>query len=112
MWQDINIKYVEKIEKCVAEYQIWSADILPYAKMKIKIYENQNHYFSGYTDVMIIRKYNNVPETVTGTGKTIEEALVNTINIFFEIVEEDYPKEKYPNGLSDCHIQYKTYSEF
>lgn len=112
MWRDINIKYVGAIEKCVAEFQIWLHDILPYGKMKIKIYERQDHIFFGYTDVRVIRKFDNSPEGAVGHGKSIEEALVDTIKYFIQIVEEDYPKSEYPNGLSDSDIQYVDYSDF
>lgn len=46
-----KFKYVGTIEKSVAEFQIWLHDILPYGKMKIKIYERQDHMFFGYTDI-------------------------------------------------------------
>ncbi|MDF9333720.1 hypothetical protein OH690_05140 [Escherichia coli] len=36
--------------------------------------------------------------------KTVDEALENTINNFLAILDSDYPRELYPDGLSDEHI--------
>ena len=35
MWHELKISKVEKIEKCVAEYQIWMHTVLPYGKLKM-----------------------------------------------------------------------------
>ncbi|MGX7150333.1 hypothetical protein [Enterococcus ureasiticus] len=87
--------------------------ILPYGKMKIKIYEDNTDTFSGYTDVNIkLRSDDNYPESAVGFGKTQEEALTETINNFNDLLEREYPKEQYPNGLSESHIEYTEPSDF
>lgn len=112
MWKDLKIGKIGAIEKCVAEFQVWANDILPYGKMKIKIYEHQNGVFLGYTDVKIIRKFDNYSEGAVGHGKSVEEALVDTIKYFIEMIEADYPESEYPNGLSAEDIEYVEYSDF
>lgn len=98
MWKDIKINGVGAIEKCAAEIQVWMQLILPYGKMKVKIFENQDSLFVGYTDVKIIRKFDDSPEGAVGYGKTVDEALIDTIRYFMEIVEEDYPQENIRRG--------------
>ncbi len=100
------------IEKCVAEFQIWLPDILPCEKMKIKIYEQRDHLFWGHTNVMLVRKFDNSPEGAGDWGDSIEKALINTINEFLKMVEEDYPRSQYPKGLSVSDIQYSEDSDF
>ena len=112
MWKDIKIDKVGVIEKCVAEFHVWSSQVLPYGKMKVKIFERQDGSFTGYTDVRIIRKFDNTPEAAVGFGKSIEEALTDTVNYFMQMVEMDYPKDEYPHGLSESDIEYTDYSDF
>ena len=38
MWKDLKIDGVGAVEKCVAEFQVWMQPILPYGKMKVKIF--------------------------------------------------------------------------
>ena len=42
MMNDLKIDGIDAIEKCVGEFQIRAQGILPYGKMKVKIYENKD----------------------------------------------------------------------
>lgn len=112
MWHDLKVDKVEKIEKCVAEYQIWMHTILPYGKMKIKIYENQKRTYTGITDVHVRRKFDGGFECGVGFGQSIDAALEDTIKYFLEIVNSDYPEQEYPHGLAEEDIEYAEYSDF
>lgn len=112
MWHDLKIDRVDKIEKCVGEYQIRMHSILAYEKVKIKIYESQDRTYTGVTDVSIKRKSDGEFEAVSGFGNSIEEALEDTIKYFLEIVDSDYPSEEYPYGLSGEEVEYMEYSDF
>lgn len=57
-------------------------------------------------------KFDNAPEGAVGHGKTIDEELIDTLNYFIEIVKENYPIEKYPNGLLEENIVYSEFSDF
>lgn len=89
MWKDIKLKYDGKISRLADEFEITMPDVLPYNKMKVRIYEEANGRFTGRTDVMIVRK-NGSPESSFGYGATVEEALGDTIRYFIQMVEEDY----------------------
>ena len=112
MWHELKFDKVEKIEKCVAEFTIWMHTKLPYGKMKVKIYEDQDKTFTGVTDVEVKRKFDGNFEGAIGFGKTVEEALSETIKWFNEILEADYPENDYPEGLSEEHIQYGDWTDF
>ena len=95
MWHELKISKVEKIEKCVAEYQIWMHTVLPYG-----------------TDVRVRRKFDGEFEGGVGYGKSIEEALEDTIGWFLQVVDMDYPIADYPDGLTENDIEYVGYSDF
>jgi len=105
MWRNLKLDSVE-IEKLVAEFIVWMP-VLPYAKMKVKIYENQSGRFSGTTDLRIKRKFDSCPESALGTGNTIEETLKNTIKCFNDILKEDGFEELTPED-----IEYSEWSDF
>ncbi|WP_368907016.1 hypothetical protein, partial [Bacillus wiedmannii] len=101
-WTTINIKGIPTIEKCVAEFRIWEIGTIPSAKFKIKIYENQKGHFNGFTNLGI--KINNCPEFGVGSGKSIEEALENTIEYFMnEINEQKKLKELTDDDFEWAH---------
>ncbi|OCG15510.1 hypothetical protein A9G28_00750 [Gilliamella sp. Fer1-1] len=106
MWHDLIIDNVVKIEKSVAEFVIWMP-ILPYAKMKIKIYESSSRRYTGMTDLAIKRKFDRYPENGLGSGDTVEEALKNTLKNFNAMLTEDGFEELTPED-----IEYSEWSDF
>lgn len=86
-WQDIKIKGIARIERCVAEFDVMELNHTPYAKFKVKIYEDQAGRFTGYTNLRIKDEFGDASGGV-GHGNTIEEALEDTISYFMEILNE------------------------
>ena len=84
MWNDIKYQGIAKIEKLVAEYNIWELNIIPCGKFKIKIYESPDHTYSGYTNIHIADGLGDFCCAV-GYGKTEEDALEDTISEFFKL---------------------------
>lgn len=107
MWHDLRIENVGAIEKTVAEFTIWMVAILPYAKMKVKIYEGQSGNYTGMTDLRIKRKFDGSPESAIGHGNSIEEALEDTIKYFNSMLKTDGFDE-----LTEDDIEYSEYSDF
>lgn len=107
MWQEIKIDNVSQIEKTVAEFTIWMIGVLPYAKMKIKVYESNSGCYTGRTDLQIKRKFDGCPECAMGFGETIEEALEDTIIYFNKMLKEDNLVE-----LTENDIAYSACSDF
>ncbi|EPV8581668.1 hypothetical protein [Morganella morganii] len=107
MWHNLHITNVSSIEKTAAEFTITMISVLPYAKMKVKIYENQSCNFTGMTDLAIKRKFDGSPECAIGYGKTIEEALEDTLLYFNKMLNQDgFTK------LTEDDISYSEWSDF
>ena len=107
MWHDLHIKNVSCIEKTVAEFTVTMIPILPYAKMKVKVYERQSGNFIGITDLAIKRKFDGCPERAVGYGDTIEETLEDTILYFSKMLSQDGYTE-----LTEEDIDYAEWSDF
>lgn len=101
MWEQ-KYQGIAKIEKLVAEYNIWELHIVPYAKFKIKIYESQEHTYSGYTNIHIADEAGDFC-CATGFGKTQEEALESTISDFFKLTARKRVWEEQDFRYADCH---------
>jgi len=86
-WQDLKIKGIAGIEKCVAEFDVGELIKTPWAKFKVKIYESQNGMLKGYTNLNIRDKTGGFSGEA-GHGNTIEEALENTILHFLDSLNE------------------------
>lgn len=84
MWNEIKHQGIAKIEKLVAEYNIWELKIIPCGKFKIKIYESLDHTYSGYTNIHIADGLGDFYCAV-GHGKTEISALEDTISEFFNL---------------------------
>lgn len=112
MWKEIKLENLSGIDKCVGEFQVWMIGILPYAKMKVKIFESNEGKFTGYTDIQIKRSFDGSFEGAVGFGESVDTALENTIKYFLKMIKSDYPREKYPDGLSEEDILYSDYSDF
>ena len=91
MWSDIKCQGIAKIEKVVAEYNIWELNIIPCAKFKIKILESADHKYTGYTNILIADELGFFYGAV-GYGDTEDDALEDTISEFFKMTAR---KEKW-----------------
>jgi len=106
MWKDIKIANISEIEKCVAEFDVSTVMLLPYARMRVKIFENKDGRYTGYTDVRIKNKLDGTPEGGIGYGKTIDEALEDTLNYFMALAKD------YEYHLEVSDIEYSDWSDF
>ena len=97
-WKSIKINGIAKIEKCVAEYEVTELEKTPYSKFKIKIYEDVENKFTGYTNLLIKDQTGNVNGGI-GYGNSIEEALEDTIIYFLKMLNA---KEKWSENDFEC----------
>ena len=102
MWKKLKIEGIAGIEKLVGEYNIWEINKSPYGKFKIKIYENSDNIYSGYTNIHIADELGDFYCAV-GHGKSEEEALEDTINEFFKMTDR---KEKWDETDFRCADPY------
>ncbi|MFD1885878.1 hypothetical protein [Paenibacillus wenxiniae] len=86
-WKSIKIDNVIKIEKVVAEFNVWATQSLPFPKFKIKIREMSIGGYSGSTNVAVKSILDDEPDWISGFGDSISECLEDTINSFFSTLE-------------------------
>ncbi|WP_010501800.1 hypothetical protein [Paenibacillus elgii] len=86
-WKSIKVDGVTKMEKVVAEFNVWAIQKLPFPKFKVKIRESSTGGYSGSTNVAVRSLIDNEPDWIAGFGNTISESLENTIKSFFETIE-------------------------
>lgn len=86
-WKELKIKGIARIEKVVAEFDVLELEKTPYSKFKVKIYEDLNGSYTGYTNLRI---KNETGDTFGGVGhgNTVEEALKDAIVYFLGILNE------------------------
>ena len=92
-------------------FAIWKIKNKDVWQIKVK-YEDQDKTYTGITDVRVRRKFDGEFEGGVGYGKSIEEALEDTIGWFLQVVDMDYPIADYPDGLTENDIEYVGYSDF
>lgn len=96
-WELIKSAGIARIEKCVAEFQVWELYKTPYGKFKVKVYQRTQGEFVGYTNIMVKNAFDGTPECGVGYGSSTAEALENTIQNLLELLnfkqqfnEEDF----------------------
>ena len=84
-WNQIQIDGIARIEKAVAEFNIWETRKIPHGKFKVKIYEQPDGKFMGYTNLQVKDDKDSFYAAV-GHGDTIEAALEGTIRYFLSLL--------------------------
>lgn len=103
-WKKISITGIDNITKCVGEFEVWEFYHIPYAKFKVKIYEDRNGKLKGYSNLKVIDKIGDYYQAI-GYGNTIEETLENTVKYFMKLVSE-------VNEINENSFQYVNVTEF
>ena len=86
-WKNLKIDGVARIDKCVAEFDVWELNLSPWGKFKVKIFEGSDGRYTGHTNLRLKSK-DGSPEGGVGFGSTVEEALNDTINYFLNMLRK------------------------
>ncbi|HOV28405.1 MAG TPA: hypothetical protein PK566_18885 [Pseudobacteroides sp.] len=105
-WNKIDIKGISRIDKCVAEFDVWAIPTVPYAKFKVKVFQDLNGKYTGYTNLRVKSDFDGSPEGGIGYGNSIDEALENTLQYFMELVKQKGEE------LGEEDIEYSESSDF
>lgn len=93
-WKQIKINGIVAIEHCVAEFNIIEMNYTPWYKFKVKIFEDTQGRFTGYTNLMLKDETEDkTPYPGVGHGNSISEALEDTINYFMEMIKSREDKD-------------------
>ena len=85
-WDSISIAGILKIDRLVAEFQVECPD-LPNRYLRVKIFEHANGNYNGRTNVCI-KSLSGDLEWISGLGKSIDEALEDTLIQFVRSIEK------------------------
>lgn len=89
-WHQLKIEGIGRISREVARFTVEPIhEDLPMA-FRVKILEDADGDFFGYPEIAI-RRANGEPDWTSGRGRTIEEALAETVKSFFDTMQ-DKPK--------------------
>jgi hypothetical protein len=92
-WKKLDIDGIVDIEKCVAEFNVWELRKTPWGKFKVKIFENANGNFTGYTNLMLRDETeDHTPYGGVGHGNDIAGALEDTVYYFMKMINERMEK--------------------
>jgi hypothetical protein len=86
-WNELKIEGIADIRKVVAEFDVGELIKTPWAKFKVKIKEDHNGKFTGYTNLKIKNEAGHFFSAV-GFGDTVEEALKDTILYLLTVLNE------------------------
>ena len=87
-WKEISIEGITSIEKCIAEFEVWELQKSPYGKFRVKVYEDRNKKYKGYTNLKELKEIEEDFYFVMGYGMTIEECLRDTINEMVKVLNK------------------------
>ena len=88
-WKKLKIAKVAQIERAVAEFRVWSIEIFPYAKIKVKILEDSHGSYMGMPNMAAKRRRDGSPDWISGSGKSVAEALEDTIKHVLDSIAEN-----------------------
>ena len=88
-WKKLKIARIAKIERVVAEFQIWSIGTFPYAKVKVKILEDVHGCYTGMPNMAAKGRRDGLPDWVVGSGKSVGEALEATVKNLLDSIAEN-----------------------
>ena len=117
-WKEIEFKKVDYVERCIAEFEITALnffetiyeDVIHYGAFKVKVYERQvGETYIGVTNLRLQDSFGGY-EGGLGSGKSMEQALENTVNNFIENIMA-YKSKKGMN-LSKEDFVLLAYDEF
>ena len=86
-WKEIKIPGIVKIERFIAEFEVWELAKIPYGKFKVKIFESMDGSYTGRTNIMVVDRTNSFCAGI-GKGSTVSDALQDTISFFYLLVDE------------------------
>jgi hypothetical protein len=86
-WKHISVSGIANIRKCVGEFNVYELKKTPWAKFKVKIYEDKNGLYVGYTN-LLLKDEGGSPYCGVGYGDTVVEALEKTIKCFMKMLDE------------------------
>ena len=97
-----------RIERIVAEFNVWLDATFPFAKMKVKVIERKPDDYLAISNLSIRNTHTGMSDPISGLGGSVEEALNDFLPRFIDLVKENTPA----NGLSEEHFEWSSTDDF
>ena len=97
-----------RIDKVVAQFEVWPGETLPFAKFKVKVLERSPTDYLAVTNVTALNHASREPEYISGLGDSAEEAVEDLLIRFMAGIREQVPAA----GLSETDFVWSSYVDF
>ena len=78
----------KRIDKVVANYEVWLDDDFPFAKMKVKVLQRADDDFLAVSNLNVRNSLTRDIEFIAGLGTTPDIALTDLLHRFCDLVRE------------------------
>ena len=99
---------IARIERVVANFQVWLDGTFPIAKMKVKVTQSGTGDHLAFANVAVIGLESKQPEWIAGLGDTIDEAVTDLLARFVQLARENTP----PGGLQESDLHWSAHEDF
>ncbi|MES1213107.1 MAG: hypothetical protein ABUL64_00835 [Singulisphaera sp.] len=104
-----NNPHILRVERVVAEFNVWLGELFPFAKMKVKVIErNIGEGFLAVPNLVVRNRLSHDPEYISGISDTIDGALDDAICRFVELARQNAPE----SGLTEADFIWSAAEDF
>jgi hypothetical protein len=102
------MEHVTRIDRVVAEFDVWFDDSIPFAKMKVKVLAREGGDFLAVSNLAVRNLSSRERDGIAGLGSSVQEALGDFLPRFFDLVKENTP----PSGLTEADFEWSAAEDF
>jgi hypothetical protein len=97
-----------RIDRVVAEFDVWLGEMFPFAKMKVKVLDRKNEGLLAIPNLHVLNKLSREPEYMCGLGDTVEEAVEDALARFTGLARQHMPE----TGLTIADFSWSAPEDF
>jgi len=86
---------VIRIERVVAQLEVWLDDAFPFAKMKVKVIDRGNSDYLAIANLLFLDPTTGETDTEAGLGDTPEEAVSDFLKRFWHNANERFKSDSF-----------------
>jgi hypothetical protein len=99
---------VRRIDRVVAQFEVWLDETFPFAKTKVKVLERSPGDFLAVPNLAVRNLTSREPEYISGLGSTVEEAVNDLLVRFVSGVRKHSPI----SGLTESNFEWSAPEDF
>jgi hypothetical protein len=102
------MEHVIRIDRVVAEFDVWFDNSIPFAKMRVKVLTREGGDFLAVSNLAIRNLTSRERDGIAGLGSSVEEAMNDLLSRFFDLVKENTPV----SGLTESDFDWSAAEDF